>query len=449
MKALFNPNLIALARALDTPIYAVGGVVRNFLIDKSISLDVDLAGDLLPEQVGFVAVKFGFKVVCEYKKTGTLVFTDGKRRYEFTSFRTEKYHGGEHCPYEVTRTSSIKEDALRRDFKCNAIYYDLKNGEFVDVLKGMADVENRVIDTVASPSEVFSHDGLRLMRLARFCAELNFTPTSEVLEGARKNCGNIKDISPERIFAELRLILKADKKYAFSNPNGHYVALKILDETRVLDGIIPELTAGRGMTQRADYHKYDVLEHTLKAVQYAHPKVRLSALFHDIAKPYCKSTFGEFYRHDLEGVEIAKKVLKRLKVDTKTERDVVFAVRYHMIDMDCKMREVKVRRFIVKNYDRLDGLFMIKQADFTASMEDKGVAPTIEKWERIIKKMKEEGVPFSLKQIIITAEDLKNFGYKGIEIGEKLEKLWEHLIINPKDNDRETLLRMIKRDKKQ
>lgn len=448
MKTLFNPNLIALAEAFANPIYAVGGVVRNFLIDKSLSFDVDLAGDISVDEVSLRAVEFGFKIVCEYKKTGTLVFTDGERRYEFTSFRTEKYHGGEHCPYEVTRTSSMKEDALRRDFKCNAIYYDLKNGCFCDLLNGIKDVENKVLDTVASPGEVFSHDGLRLMRLARFSAELNFTPTKAVLEGARENAKNIREICPERIFAELKLMLCADKKYPFSNPDGHYEALKILDKTRVLDEVFPELAMGRGMPQRADYHKYDVLEHTLKAVKYADEPVRLSALLHDVGKPYCMNTFGEFYYHDKEGVKIAEKILKRLKADTKTTNEVRFLVGYHMLDMDCKMREAKVRRFIVKNFDRLHKLFVLKQADFMASMESKDTAPTIIKWKKIIAKMQEQKVPFTLKDINLTALDLQNLGYKGKEIGQTLEKLWENLIQNPEDNVREKLLKMVQKNKK-
>lgn len=445
MREVFSSKLLALASALPLPLFAVGGVVRNYLIDKSLSFDVDLASPLSADEVGECAEKLGFTVVANYKRTGTVVFSDGERKYEFTSFRKEKYHGGEHLPYAVERTDDIVEDAKRRDFKCNAVYYDLKNFEFVDVLGGIEDIKNRTLDTVIEPREVFSHDGLRLLRLARFCGQLGFKPTQKVLEGARAFADNVKDISPERIFAELKLILSADRAYTFSDKNGHYTALKLLDQTRVLDRIIPELTEGRGMVQRADFHKFDVLEHSLKTVQYADVEARLCALLHDVGKPYCIKTFGNAYKHHSEGVRIAVEVLNRLRADAESIKAVKFAVKYHMIDMDCSMREAKVRSFIVQNYNRLDLLFKIKQADFKGSMELEGRVPTIEKWEKIILKMKEEGVPFSLKEVNVSAIDLKELGYEGAKIGDQLKKLWEHVVVFPKDNQKEKLIKMAKK----
>ncbi len=444
MKDKFSINLIALAEKLPLPLYVVGGLVRNFLIDKSFSTDFDLASPLDAETVEKFAVEQGFKIVATYKRTGTVVFCDSENKYEFTSFRKESYHGGEHTPYAVEFTNDIVEDAKRRDFKCNAVYYDLKNGEFVDPLGGIEDIKNRVLDTVCSPKQVFEHDGLRLMRLARFAGQLNFTPKKEVLDGAREYADNIKEISVERVYDELKLILTADKKYAFSNKIGHYTALKILDQTRVLDRIIPELTKGRGMAQRADFHNFDVLEHTLKSVLYADEKIRLSALLHDIGKPYCMENYGEFYRHDKVGGKIAESILKRLKADTKSIEEVRFLVRYHMIDIDCKMGEKKIKKFVVENYKNLPLLFMLKQADFKACKEQGGIAPAIEKWKKIIADMKDQRVPFSLKELKISAKDLIEIGYIGSKIGLELKNLWEYLIFNPNENNSEKLIKMAK-----
>ena len=439
MKRFFAKNLIDFSENLPSPLYAVGGVVRDFLIDGSFSLDIDLAAAIPADQFICALKNAGFKVAAEYKRTGTVMFTDGKIRYEYTSFRRESYVGGEHTPSVTEFTDDITEDALRRDFKCNAVYYDIAGAKFVDPLGGMEDIKNKVLDTVTSADKVFSNDGLRLMRLARFVGELNFKPTAGVLAAAKKHSDNIKDISPERIYAELTMILKSDTKHAFSDPIGHYSGLKILDDTRVLDKIFPELAEGRGMVQRADFHKYDVLEHSLRCVLYANKKVRLAALLHDIGKPYCFKRDGYYYHHFEEGEKIAERALRRLKADNATIDLVKFLVKEHMVDLDCSMKEHKVRRFIVKNFDLLDELLMVKQADFRASLEDDIKAPTLIKWGRIYQQMRCDGTPFTLKELNVSASHLIDIGYEGQEIGKELKKLFDYAIIHPEKNVFEVL----------
>ena len=439
-------KLHSLASSLDKPLYAVGGVVRNFLINWSIAEDIDLASALTVEQLKPSLEKFGFIICAEYKRTGTIMFTDGENKYEYTTFRSEVYAlGGGHTPIKTEFTEDIKKDALRRDFKCNAIYYDIKKGEIVDPLGGVEDVRNKRLDTVTNPDEVFAVDGLRLLRLARFAGELDFQPTVAVLNGASKNADNILDISPERIYAELSMILLADRKYPFSDPMGHYNALKILDNTRVLDRIFPELTDGRGMAQRADFHKYDVLEHGLRCVAYAHPSIRWGAFLHDVGKPFCFKRDGYYYHHFSEGEKIAERILKRLRADGETIKSVKFLVREHMVDLDCSMKESKVRKFIVKNYDRLDDLLRVKQADFRASLEIDYVAPTLVKWNKLLEEMKKDGTPFSLKELGVSARDLMDIGYRDAEIGKQLSALWEYAILHPHFNTKKALLERAKK----
>lgn len=441
MKRIFAKNLIELAQKLPSPLYAVGGVVRDFLIDGTAGVDIDLAAAIPSELLIKAFEGTDFRAVAEYKRTGTVMFTDGKIHYEYTAFRREKYIGGIHTPIETEFTLDIKEDALRRDFKCNAVYYDLKNDTIVDPLGGVNDIKTHTLDTVTIADKVFSCDGLRLMRLARFAGELNFRPTPTVLNAARKYADNIRDISPERIYAELVRTLQADTAHSFSDKQGHYTALKILDETRVLDRIFPELAEGRGMAQRADFHRYDVLEHGLRCVLYADKSIRLGALLHDIAKPYCFKRDGYYYHHFGEGEKMAESVLKRLKADNATIEQVKFLVKEHMVDLDCSMKENKVRRFIVKNQDRLTELLLVKQADFRASLETESTAPTLIKWGRIFQKMKADGTPFSLKELKISATDLIEIGYKDKEIGKELKKLWDDAIIHPEKNVYELLMR--------
>lgn len=445
MKLNFPKNLIKLANSLDNTLYAVGGVVRNFLIDGSISTDVDLCANISSVDFSSYLNQFGFTILAEYKRTGTVMFTDGKFKYEFTSFREETYaKGGSHTPTSTKPTSDIKKDALRRDFKCNAVYYDIKNSEIVDPLGGLSDIENKVLDTVSKT--VFNHDGLRLLRLARFAGQLGFTPTSDVIKQAKINANNILDISPERIYDEIKKILICDTAYPFSDKNGHYTAFKILDETTVLDRIFPELTMGRNMAQRADFHKYDVLEHGLRSMLYAPQSIRLGALLHDIGKPICFKRDGMYYYHFIEGVKIAEKSLKKLKVDKKTIEQVKFLVREHMVDLDCSMSEIKVRKYLVKNQKRLDELVAVKQADFRASLEIFDTAPTLIKWKKIIDKMNSDGTPWEIKDLLITASDLIKIGYQGNLIGKELKRLHALCVSTPSKNNFDTLIEIAKSD---
>lgn len=433
-------NLITLASKLDKPLYLVGGSVRNYLIDGSLSGDLDVCSSIPVEQFVQGVEACGLKVRATYPRTGTVLFVDGENLYEYTAFRREKYVGGKHTPEYTEFTEDIYEDAIRRDFKCNAIYYDIKNQKIVDVLGGVKDIENKRLDTVREPEKVFCSDGLRLMRLARFSGELNFKPTEEVIAAAEKYSSNILDISPERVFAELKMILNSDTKYHFSDPIGHYNGLKILSKTRVLDKIIPELTAGRNMEQRKDFHKYDVLEHSLRTVLYSKPRVRLGALLHDVGKPFCFLRDGLYHKHGDEGVAIAQKVLKRLKADNESIEKVKFLVKTHMLDLDLRMRESKIRRFIVENNQNVEDLFELKQADYMAGMDNQDLSPTIIKWRSILESMKREGVPFTYKDLDITSADLIQIGFKGKDIGKTLKELFDYCIINPEQNQKQILV---------
>ncbi len=440
MYELLPKPLIELAKNMPKPLYIVGGAVRNFLIDRSLSNDIDLAGAIPADEFLSVLNKLGIEKTAVYPRTGTVMFKVDEYNYEYTAFRREKYVDGNHVPESTEFTEDIAEDAVRRDFKCNAIYYDIVNAKIIDILGGVSDIENKTLDTVCDPDKVFSVDGLRLMRLARFAGELNFKPTQAVMQAAKKYADNILDITPERIFSELKMILVSDCKYAFSDKIGHYTALKILDRTRVLDRIIPELTEGRGMVQRADFHKYDVLEHSIRTVLYSPTKIRLGALFHDIGKPFCFIRDGYYYHHFDEGERIAEKVLKRLKADNKTIAQVKFLVREHMVDLDCSMKENKVRMFLVKNNKNLNDLLMVKQADFRASLEIESTAPTLVKWKKLYNEMKKDGTPFSIKDLKITAQDLIDLGYKDSEISKQLKWLFDYAVLHPDKNKKELLI---------
>lgn len=446
MKGAFNLKIISLAKSLDKPLYAVGGIVRNFLIDGSFAADIDLCAPIRAEEFLLALEKHGFNVITTVKRTGTIIFCDDQNKYEFTSFRKEKYVGGEHTPYQTEFTENIVDDALRRDFKCNAVYYDIAGDKIVDVLGGVDDINNKILDTVTDAKLVFCHDGLRLMRLARFSGELNFKPSDKVISAMKSYAKNILEISSERIYTELNKILISDTAYSFSNPKGHYVGLKILEQTGVLDYIIPELTKGRDMPQRADFHDYDVLEHSLRAVLYSPKETRLIALLHDVGKPYALEKDNNFYEHAKYGECIAEKILNRLKASNQTIVQAKAVIKYHMLDIDCKMKESKLRKFFVENILILPQILLVKQADFSACKDDLSVCPAVKKWQALFDKMKADGTPFTYHELKISATDLIKIGYVGKAIGWELEKLFLACILQPNLNKRERLVAFAKAD---
>ncbi|MDE6868171.1 MAG: HD domain-containing protein [Clostridia bacterium] len=440
MKMPLPENLINLANNCDFPLYVVGGFVRDFLAcletDES---DIDLCAPVGAEEFCKKAEEQGGEVKTVYKNTGTVKLAFGEEEYEFACFRSDEYIRGVHNPSGTFFTDDISLDARRRDFKCNAIYYDIKEEVFKDPLGGLADIKNRRLSTVDNPEKVFGEDGLRLMRLARFTAQTGFEPTPACIDGAKANAELIRDISKERIFAELDGILHADKRYG--NSEGQYFGLKILDETGVLDILLPELTKGRRMSQSEQYHYYDVLEHSLRTVRYADNRIRLAALLHDVGKPYRFRQDGNFHGHEADSAKIAGEILQRFKAPKKVIREVSRLCSLHMYDTRCDARESKIRKFIVRNQDIYERLILLKQADYSACRDDLNEAPCVTKWQEIYAKMKEEHVPFNLRQLNVKGDELIAAGIKRQDVGTVLANLMEDCALDGSLNKKKKLLK--------
>lgn len=444
LKNLIPSPLSRLATACDRPLYLVGGAVRDTLAGLILSngkLDLDICSPMPFEEFLSIAKACGLTARSVFKNTGTVKLLDEDgNEYEYCSFRSDKYVRGTHVPVEIYFTDDIELDARRRDFTANAVYYDIKGEAIVDPLNGVEAIQEKRLTTVADSEKVFGEDGLRLMRLARQSACLGFAPDEACLLGAKQNAALIKDISPERIFTELTAILNADEKYG--QTDGIYRGLKLLDETGVLAFILPELALGKDMAQRADFHKYDVLEHSLRAAAYADKKVRLASLLHDVGKPLCALRDGNSYAHPTEGARIAKEILTRLKAPKKDIQRIPALVEWHMYDLDCKTKEPKLRRFIVTHFDILEELLLVKQADFSACMDDFSIAPTVKRWREVLAKMQEEHEPLRLKDLAVTGTDILALGVPAHKISDVLNALLLQAAVNPEENTKERLTQL-------
>ncbi len=213
---IIDPSLKLLASTIKEHggnLYIVGGYVRNSYLCLSMT-DIDICGDLTYDKVLELANSIGFDAHIVNKKLGTVLIKTEDNEYEYTTFRKENYvEGGAHSPTDVNFVNDIKLDASRRDFTANSLYYDINSGEIIDFYGGIHDIAKRKLKTIKTPAEVFSSDGLRILRMVRIANELGFEIDSKTRRTAREYCSQIADISAERILKELKKIVVSDLKY--------------------------------------------------------------------------------------------------------------------------------------------------------------------------------------------------------------------------------------------
>lgn len=231
MKIIVSENLQALAKKLKkyAPLYIVGGYVRNSLLGIQPS-DVDLASKLTPERLIEILKDSKFEVKEVSKKLGTITIRCGKEIWEHTTFRRDNYDStGRHIPKGVDFVEDVREDAKRRDFTINAIYYNILKDEIVDIYSGVYDLQKHIIRCVETPSFVFQSDGLRILRMVRFACELNFKIDRATQNMARKMAYRLRDIVGTRKYHELNLILNSPDRYEVSKKDARMRGLNLLN----------------------------------------------------------------------------------------------------------------------------------------------------------------------------------------------------------------------------
>lgn len=433
----------------SSPLYVVGGYIRCGLTGLK-NGDIDLTSSLTPDELKHVLYGSGFFVADSNLRVGTVIIKNNDFTAEFTTFRTDNYPiGGKHSPLNVTFTKDIFLDAYRRDFKINAIYYDILKDEIIDPTGGLYDLNNRNLSTTREPEKVFSEDGLRILRLIRFAAELNFNIDSKTFSVAKQLVNQILDLSKERIAIEIKKILTADCRYNLKgNEYAHYRGLKLLDEVGALGLIFPPLEEGKGLKQNPKYHDHDVFEHSLLAVKYATPDVRLAALLHDVAKPFCLKRDGNMYAHPFEGGKIAKRLLGKdgLKLSNDEIDFTTRLIENHMYNLDNQTRDSKLKIFIAKNHAVIKPLLNLMRAD---AMAAKGFhSYSADRIESLYETMKSDGTPMKISDLKIKGGDLISLNVPPKKRAAVLKQTLNNCIINNL-NDYERQLKELKKISKE
>lgn len=413
--------------------YAVGGCVRDAVLGRE-PADWDITTSASPMEVKALFPR----TIDTGIQHGTVTVMLGHEGFEVTTYRVDGEYEDCRHPKEVQFTKSLIEDLKRRDFTINAMAYNEEEG-LVDEFDGIGDLERGVIRCVGNAEERFTEDALRMLRAVRFGAQLGFTLEEDTKTAIGKLCGNLKKVSAERIRAELVKMLVSP----------HPERIRDAWETGMTRVVLPEFDACMACAQNNPHHIYSVGEHTIRAIQEAEadPILRLTMLLHDFGKPAVKTTdengIDHFHGHPAVSEELAGHILKRLKFDNETIRQVKKLVFFH--DYHPALTPAGVRRAANKIGEELFPLYLkVQRADILAQnpkLQEKKLTE-LEEVRKLYKKILEEKNCFTLKHLAVTGRDLMEAGIPaGPGLGEILGHLLELVIEEPERNEKEWLVR--------
>lgn len=413
--------------------YIVGGCVRDTLLGRTPN-DWDICTSATPDEM--LEIFKNQKIIKTGLQHGTVTVVINGEPYEITTFRQDgKYSDGRH-PDAVTFTSCLNEDLKRRDFTINAMAYNDKDG-LIYPFGGLDDLKSYTLRCVGNPKERFEEDTLRILRAIRFSAQLNLSMDYATDLQVHLQRKNLKNISMERIRNEFCKIV-ASANFGKILPVYH----------DIFSVFIPELDKIIGFKQNNPYHKYDVFEHTVKAIQMCDSDdfiTKLAIFFHDFGKPYSYQDDTDGYRH-FKGhgkfsAELTDTIMKRLKFDNDTRNNVVELVYYH--DATIEVGDKYVKRWLNKigetQFRRLLG---IRKADVKGQHPDYETVrlEKIQNIEECLDNVLKDNACFTLKNLAINGTDLLELGYKpGKTLGKTLNELLQLVIDGTYPNEKETL----------
>ncbi|MFZ2225967.1 MAG: CCA tRNA nucleotidyltransferase [Candidatus Moraniibacteriota bacterium] len=432
--------------------YVVGGCVRDLLLGKA-PKDWDVATNGKPEEVQEIFPDSVYEN--EFGTVGIKIRNQDADEKEIvevvevTTYRIESKYSDKRHPDAVKFAKTLEEDLSRRDFTINAlaIKNQKENFELVDLFSGQDDLKNKLIRAVGDANERFNEDALRMMRAVRFSVTLGFAIEEKTFLAIRKNAENLKHISPERIRDEfVKIILSPTPAKG----------IELLQETGILQIILPEIESGIGVTQ-SHHHYYGpyntVYKHLVASLEKCpSPKleVRLAALLHDVGKPKSKRGEGEnatFYNHEYIGEKLTKNILERLRFSRRVIDKVTLLVRNHMFYYNVdEVGEAGVRRVVQKiGLENITDLIDVRIADRLGSGVPKAVPYKLRHFQFMVEKVSHD--PISVKQLKLNGNDLMTelSVEPGPKIGAILAVLLSQVIDEPKLNEKKKLLALAKK----
>lgn len=413
----------------------VGGPVRDILLGRG-SKDLDFTTSAHPDVIERLLSGWADHVWDIGKAFGTIGSRKGEWVLEVTTYRSETYDPTSRKP-EVSYGDSLEGDLARRDFAMNAMAVRLPSRQFVDPYGGMEDVAHQRIRTPGTPEDSFSDDPLRMMRAARFAAQLGFTPDPAVVTAMTAMADRITIVSAERVRDELEKLICAD------HPR---IGLDLLVSTGLAEHVLPELPALQLMKDEHHRHK-DVYEHSLTVLDQAIDLesrltvptpdfvVRFAALIHDIGKPKTLKFEGPrkvtFHHHDVVGAKLARKRMKALRFSNEQIEQVSKLIELHLRFHgygDGEWTDSAVRRYVRDAGDQLARLHILTRADCTTRNRRKAesLRAAYDDLESRIERLQEQEELDALRPDLDGNQIMQTLGISpGREVGEAYKFLME------------------------
>lgn len=403
--------------------FMVGGCVRDSILNLTPN-DYDITTSATPEEI--MNIFKDYKIIDTGIKHGTVSIILNNNIYEITTYRIEGEYENNRRPKNVEFTSNIEEDLKRRDFTINAIAYNEQFG-IVDKFNGLEDLQKRIIKTVGNPDERFEEDGLRMIRAIRFSSKLGFSIDENTLNSIYKNAYIIKNISIERINDEFTKTLVSD------NPQN----IILLYKTKILENL--------GIHCNLNVYFYKALEKDINILKSCDNNLldRLIMLEYLISNEILKYIDKhEKYRYYCENIKKVN-IINNLRYSNKVINYCNDIMEYMIKDIE-NIDNIIIKRYLNNiGYEKLNKVFKLKLI-YNVFLNNKNKAEFFRQCIIKLNEIENSKECYKISRLDINGKILKDLGYKGEEVGEKLNFLLDKVIKNPLLNKKDILINLLK-----